>query len=211
MTSVLLAGIGFGLFLAISVGPPLFAIIRYSVGFGWRAGISFVLGVALSDFLYVFIANLASDFLSGLMSHQKIIGLLGSAVFILFGLIGFLKKIKVSRHKSDDANVTSGEYRKIFFSGFALNTFNPGVIVTWITAVAAISNFSTTHRWVFFSACLGLILSIDFLKVFMAQKIRKKLTPRNIVYLNRISALCIVGIGIFIAIKTLFNIKTGGY
>ncbi len=211
MISALLAGLAFGLFMAVSVGPTIFAIIKYSISYGWKAGVSFVVGVSLSDSLYVALANLASGWLSELMSHEKTIGYIGSALFISIGLYGFFKKIKVTRNNRDMATVTSKDYWKIFSSGFLLNTFNPGVILTWITAVAAISTMSNAYRIIFFGTCLGLILSLDFLKVFLAQKIRTKLTPRNIVYLNRISALCIAGIGVFLFFKIAFDIKLGGF
>ena len=211
MFSAILAGLAFGLFMAVSVGPTIFAIIKYSIGYGWRAGVSFVMGVSLSDSLYVAFANLASGWLSQLMNHKHLIGLMGSSIFIMIGVYGFFKKIKVTRNTSDMAMVTSKDYWKIFSSGFLLNTFNPGVILTWITSVAAISSLSHTYRFLFFASCLGLILSLDFLKVFLAQRIRTRLTPRNIVYLNRISALCLAGIGLFLLVKFGFNIKIGGF
>ncbi|MBL7765173.1 MAG: LysE family transporter [Chitinophagaceae bacterium] len=211
MISALIAGLGFGLFMAISVGPTIFAILKYSISYGWKAGISFVIGVSISDSLYVAMANLASGWLAGLMSHEKLIGYIGSALFAIMGLHGFFKKIKVTRNIQDMAKVKNRDYWKIFASGFLMNTFNPGVIITWITAVAAISNMGPSYRVIFFAACLGLILGFDFLKVLLAQKIRKKLTPRTIVYMNRISALCILGIGVFLFLKIAFDIQIAGH
>jgi threonine/homoserine/homoserine lactone efflux protein len=202
-------GCGFGLFMAVSVGPTIFAIIKYSITYGWRAGMSFVLGVSLSDSIYVLLANMASAWLSGLMSHEKTIGYLGAVLLIIFGLYGFFKKIKVTRNRNDDAKVSSRDYFKIFASGFLMNTLNPGVIITWITAVAAISTMTAAYRLVFFITCLGIILGFDFLKVLLAQRIRRRLTPRNIIYLNRISALCLVVIGIVLFLKSMFDISFG--
>lgn len=195
--------------MAVSVGPTIFAIIKYSITYGWRAGMSFVLGVSLSDSIYVLLANMASAWLSGLMSHEKTIGYLGAVLLIIFGLYGFFKKIKVTRNRNDDAKVSSRDYFKIFASGFLMNTLNPGVIITWITAVAAISTMTAAYRLVFFITCLGIILGFDFLKVLLAQRIRRRLTPRNIIYLNRISALCLVGIGIVLFLKSMFDITFG--
>ncbi len=210
MVSALLTGLAFGLFMSVSVGPTIFAIIKYSISYGWRAGLSFVIGVSLSDSIYVFCANVASGWLNDLMSHEKLIGFIGSAVFIVLGLYGFFKKIKVTRHKGDMATVSSKKYYKIFASGFLMNTFNPGVILTWITSVAAIANMGSGYRFLFFASCLSVILGFDLLKVFLAQIIRNKLTPRNIIYLNRISALCLFGIGLFIFIVIYFDIKLAG-
>ena len=139
MISVLLAGLGLGLFMSISVGPTIFAIIKYSINYGWKAGMSFVAGVSISDILYIALANIASAWLVGLMSYADIIGYIGSGLFILMGVYGYFKKIKVTRNRNDDANVTSKDYIKISLSGFMMNTFNPGVIITWLTAVAAVS------------------------------------------------------------------------
>lgn len=200
-------GLGFGLVMAVSVGPAIFAIIKYSISYGWRAGMSFVIGISLSDTFYVLLANFASQFLAELLNHEKTIGYVGASIFIAIGLYGFFKKIKVTRNKNDNVVVSTKDYWKIFASGFLMNTFNPGVILIWITSVAAISSMSTSYRTVFFTSCLGLILGFDFLKVFLAQIIRKKLTPRNIVYLNRISALFLVGIGIFLLVISYMNVK----
>ena len=211
MTSALIAGLAFGLFMDISVGPTIFAILKYSISYGWKAGMSFVIGVSLSDIIFVILANQASGWLYGLLSHEKLIGYLGSTVFILIGLYGFFKKIKVTRNKQDMATVSNRDYWKIFSSGFVLNCFNPGVILTWITSVAAISNMTNSYRILFFGSCLSLILGFDFLKVFLAQSIRTSLTPRNIIYLNRISAICMFAIGLFLFIKIAFDIKLGGF
>jgi threonine/homoserine/homoserine lactone efflux protein len=211
MIAAIVAGVLFGLFMAISVGPTIFAILKYSISYGWKAGLSFVIGISLSDFLYVASANLASGLLSELMKHERIIGLIGAGLFITFGLYGFFKKIKVTRNKQDMATVSSKHYFKIFVSGFLMNTFNPAVIIIWITTVAATSAMSASYRLLFFGSCLGVILFFDSLKVLLSQLIRNQLTPRKIVYLNRISALCILGIGIFLMLKTIFDFKIGGF
>lgn len=214
MWGVLLSGLGLGLFLSVAVGPALFAILRYSLQFGWRAGLSFVMGISLSDILYVCLANAASGWLGGLMAHEREIGLAGAALLMGMGAYGLFKKIRVTRNRTDDANVRQRDYIKILGSGFLMNTFNPGVVLTWITAAAAVSNFRADmpgHTLVFFGSCLGLVLSFDILKVFLAQAIRRRLTPRKIVYLNRISALSIFIIGLFLLIRSLFGITLGGY
>lgn len=207
---MLLAGLGMGLFMSISVGPTIFAIIRYSLQSGWKAGISFVIGVSISDILYVSLANSASTHLAKLMQHLNAIGYAGALVFIIMGILGLVKKVKINRHANDDAKVPGKQYSRIALSGFLMNSLNPGVIITWLSAVAAIAAFNTGERFTFFTACLSLILGFDLLKVLLAQRIRKQLKARTILYLNRISALCIVGMGVFLLIKTYLGLKIGG-
>jgi threonine/homoserine/homoserine lactone efflux protein len=61
----IIKGVLVGLFMAISVGPTLFAIIKYSLNFSYKAGLAFVLGVSVSDALYVIIANIAASWHRG--------------------------------------------------------------------------------------------------------------------------------------------------
>jgi threonine/homoserine/homoserine lactone efflux protein len=76
------------LFLAISVGPTLFAIIRYSLNHSYKAGIAFVLGVSLSDIMYVAVANFAASWLEALKSYQQPVAFGGAVVLIIVGITG---------------------------------------------------------------------------------------------------------------------------
>ena len=86
-----------GLFMAISVGPTLFAVIRYSMNHSWKSGMAFVLGVSLSDILYVTLANLAAPFLEALHRYEKILAYGGGGILIAIGLHGILAKYRPQR------------------------------------------------------------------------------------------------------------------
>ncbi|RQO32144.1 hypothetical protein DBR32_00590 [Taibaiella sp. KBW10] len=196
--------------MAISVGPTLFAIIRYSIHHSYRAGLVFVLGVSISDILYVTLANIATQWMTFLEDHQKTVGYVGGALFLIMGLNGLLKKYKPKKPNRDQKSVkiSRGAYFQIWLSGFLMNTLNPGVVLTWVGAVALIAGptVEASHKVVLFSVCLGLVLGIDFLKVFLADKIRHKLNLRKILYINRISAACILILGLILLIKTYFDL-----
>lgn len=211
MDNAILIGISFGLFMAISVGPTIFAILKYSISYGHRAGICYVLGVSLSDALYVFLANFASSFLAKASDYEKVIGTVGAIIFIVMGIFGMFRKIKIQRNSTTIVPIGFFGLLQIGLSGFLMNSFNPGVILTWITMVAAVASQTISYRMVVFGTCLGLILAIDFLKIFMANKVRRLLTPRNIVYLTRISALCLLGVGVFLFVKFFFEVKVGNF
>jgi hypothetical protein len=51
----------------------------------------------------------------------------------------------------------------------------------------------------------------DFLKVFAANKVRQFLTPRTIIRLNRISAVCLYAIGVFLVIKFAMLVPVKGH
>lgn len=206
LMDAVIKGVLLGLFMAVSVGPTLFAVIRYSLNHHYKAGLAFVLGVSISDIMYVTVANVASHWLEALSEYKNQIGIAGAIILMIVGGAGILKKYQPTRPSSEPTIITGGHYIRIWFSGFIINTINPGVIITWLAAVTATATGATTaYRILLFGTCLGLILSIDFLKVFLADVIRKKLTPRRLMYLQKTSAVCLLLIGIALLLETLFG------
>src|SRR5690554_176815 len=130
-SEAVISGFLLGIFIALSVGPTLFAIIQYSMHHTYKAGIAFILGVSLSDILYVTLANIATSFLIFLEDHQDIIGYIGAALFISIGLYGLLKKFKPKRpvRKGEKRVISKSTYLKIFSSGFLMNVLNPAVAI----------------------------------------------------------------------------------
>ena len=202
-------GLLLGMFMAISVGPTLFAVIRYSMNHSWKSGVAFILGVSLSDIMYVTLANLAAPFLEAVHRYERVLAYGGGGILVAVGLTGLLSKYKPKRPSQKLTTVGGGHYFRIFGSGFLINTINPGVIINWLTAVTIIATHGTTYRLVFFSSCLGLVLGIDFLKVLLADSIRKRLTLRIVMYLNRISAGILFAFGALIIILTLLHVEFG--
>lgn len=195
-TSAVIGGLLLGLFMAISVGPTLFAVLRYSLNHSYRAGIAFVLGVSISDIIYVTIANVATPWLQWLHQYERPLFFCFSALLIGVGLLGLLKKYTPTRPSAKVLSVSNAQYFRIWLNGFLINTLNPALIIQWIGAATSMAKQPTGFRVVFFSCCLGLVLGIDVLKVLLADKIRQKLTIRRVMYLQRISAGCILAFGI---------------
>lgn len=199
LSGAVLGGLTLGLFMAISVGPTLFAVIRYSLNHSYRAGLAFVLGVSLSDIAYVVLANLATPWLEALHQYEKPMAYAGGALLALLGLLGLVRKSQPVTAGSDTpVALTNGHYARIFSSGFLINTVNPGVVVNWLGAVTVIAKQGVGFRTVFFAVCLGLVLGIDFGKVFLADRLRRWLTPAHVRMLQKVSALCLFGAGLFL-------------
>lgn len=198
-SEIVVSGLLLGLFIAISVGPTLFAVIRYSMHHTYKAGVVFVIGVSMSDLLYVTLANIATTWLEFLGKHQKIIGIIGSLLFIGMGLALFLKKYKPKRPPREGAMaIATSTYFKIWLSGFLMNTLNPAVVILWMGSAVKVATYTMTERGLFFGVCLGVVLVIDLCKVFLAEKIRSWLTLRKIMYLNKISAAFIFIFGVIL-------------
>lgn len=200
-------GILIGLFMAISVGPTLFAVIKYSLNYSYKAGLAFVLGVSASDILYVTLANLAADWLEFLKPYEKYIAFGGAGALMFMGITGFVKKHTPRASATEPVVISGGKYLKIWISGLVVNTLNPGALITWLGAVTLIADTSLFYRIILFTTCLAIILSVDFSKVFLAEKIKKFLTAKRMVYVQKFSAVCLFLIGLALGISTFFNVQ----
>jgi threonine/homoserine/homoserine lactone efflux protein len=204
--SAMLNGLLFGLFLAISVGPTLFALMKYSLHYSYKAGIAFVIGVSVSDIIYVMIANAATSVLQILKTFEKPLAIALSIIIIVAGLAGlFSKKKPIEVDLMGNVKIRKRDTFKIFVSGFLINTLNPAVAINWLGAAAVITNKNISYKLIFFISCLGLIISIDLLKVFLAGKIKSSLTPKKIIQIQHISSLISVIIGSGILIISIFG------
>jgi threonine/homoserine/homoserine lactone efflux protein len=207
ISSALLGGLLLGFFMAISVGPTLFAILRYSLNHSYKAGLAFVFGVSISDLLFVSIANIATPILEWFHHYSKLLSYCAAILLIIVGAVGFIKKHKPKKPKIGLISVSRSQYFRIWLTGFLINTINPALALQWILAATGLAKENTIIRITFFGSCLALVLSIDLLKVYLADAIRRKLTLRRIMYLQRISALCILIFGVVLLALTILHIE----
>lgn len=206
MIPAIVAGLGLGVFLSVSVGPVIFAIIKYSISNGFRAGISFALGVSFSDIMFVLLGNLATAFISNLGAYTNIIGIVGGIMLITMGIYGLLfKEVKITTGDERPEMFSTRAYARIWLGGYLMNTLNPGVIIFWLGVCVAQAPTSVTHRVIMYSVCLAFVLSADILKVFVADKIRHKLTLTNVIWLNRIAGVCMIVFGLVLLYQVMFG------
>ena len=196
MFEAILKGLTLGLLLSISVGPVIFSIIKQSLNNGHRGGIAFILGVSASDIALVLVSNVFTQMFGYLVKHKNFIGIAGSVFLISMGIYFlFFKKIKVDDSGMQLLQLSKGDYVKTFLSGFFMNLLNPAVFLFWLTTSTTLITLTTENRIIAFVTCLAFVLATDLLKVILAQKIRKKLTPHNIQILSRINGLVLFGFG----------------
>lgn len=207
LIDAIVKGVLLGLFMAISVGPTLFAVIKYSLNLSHKAGLAFVLGVSFSDIMYVTVANLAAGWLRFLETYERQIAFGGAIALMVMGVYSFLKKPKERTATNVPITITGGHYFRIWLSGFLVNTLNPGALITWLGAVTITATASGSYRFLLFGTCLSIILLLDFSKVFLAAKIKNMLTPARIALLHKISAACLFFIGLALFASTLFNVQ----
>jgi threonine/homoserine/homoserine lactone efflux protein len=207
LTASILKGLGLGFFLALSVGPVIFTIIKQSINNGIKGGLSFVAGVWLSDILLVFLSNFFSEMVSYLLKYKTAIAVVGSLFLLIMGVYYiFFKKVQLSEDSDILKKFSTSDFTKIAFSGFLINTLNPGVIIFWlINATAFAATNTLTERIIIFSVCLIVNIIADLIKIMTAEKIRERLTPRHIVLINKISGSILVLFGVVLLLNVFFS------
>ena len=205
----IIKGLGLGLLLVISVGPVIFTIIKQSINNGKEGGFSFVAGVWASDFVWVVLSNLFSEFVTTLLDFKQTIGVAGSALLISMGVFYlFFKKVHLHPQDISLPPLQRSDHAKIALQGFLVNTLNPGVMIFWLTSVTAIALLHTTkERIIIFGTCLALNMAADVGKVVLAGKLRSKLTIHNIRLINRLSGFILLCFGTALLIGVLFFMK----
>ncbi|HUM97077.1 MAG TPA: LysE family transporter [Chitinophagaceae bacterium] len=205
MIEAIIKGLTLGLVLSISVGPVLFTIIKQSLNNGHKGGLAFVFGVSASDISMVLLVNLFTELFAELKEHKNVVGIVGCIFLVVMGLYYlFFKKIKVDEQGNQVMRMRKRDFAKVFLSGYFMNTLNPSVFIFWIYASTAVINHSLEKRVVAFVTCLAWMLGTDILKVFLAGKIRNRLTPHNIHILNRINGFILIIFGIALIWGLLF-------
>lgn len=199
MVDAFLKGLAISLLLIFSVGPVIFTIIKQSINHGRRGGFSFIVGVWISDLVWVVLSNGFSEAIKTLLHFKIPIGIAGCVFLIGMGIyFAFIKKIE-PRKKIEPVEIAGDvitptgkktNYFAIMSSGFIINTLNPAVISFWVVMAASLASvYSFYDRIIIFSTCLGVTMLTDIGKVLGAGYIGKKLSDRVILIINRVSGV----------------------
>jgi threonine/homoserine/homoserine lactone efflux protein len=212
MVDAVIKGLTLGLLLAISVGPIVFTVIKQSINNGLKGGLAFITGIFLSDVFLVVCCNFFTQFFKMLSNYDVQLGIAGSSLLIVVGVYFlFFKKVKVSETGDQLVLFRKRDYAKLFFAGGILNLLNPGIIVFWFVWATAYISYSLDYRMVIFGTALLIALAADIAKVMLADKIRKKLTPKNIHRINQINGIILIGFGIVLMWGLIMYGKSGGH
>jgi threonine/homoserine/homoserine lactone efflux protein len=213
MFESIVKGLVLGLLLGISVGPVIFSILKQSLNNGHRGGYAFIAGVSASDVMIVLICNMFTHLFNTAMAHEIIIGIAGSGLLVALGIYNFFfRKVQTAENGMLMINnLRKRDLAGIFFSGFFMNTLNPGSFLFWFAATASITADSKLmehpdqYRFIVFLTALLFNLASDTTKVLLANKIRLKLTPHNVHLINRISGIVLIVFGIAIVVSILIR------
>ena len=199
----ILTAIPLGVFLAFLLGPVFFVLLETAAIKGFRAAISFDIGVIFADIVFVFIAYLSTNKLLNSIKDDPALFIFGGGLLVTYGLIQFIQTKKSLQHEEvpEIQKLNKRDYLGLAAKGFLLNFINIGVLGFWLGLVIVFvpqMEMETNRIIVFFSSVLGTYLLLDVLKILLAKKVNRKLTPNRIYIMKRAISILLVIFGIFL-------------
>ena len=194
-----------GICASAPIGPIAIFVIQKSLAYGHRAGFITGLGSVLADTIFatisIFALAIAQNFIN---QHEKLILLIGG---VIVGILGTMMMMSNPfRHIQKDEKKKTFSV-KDFFQSLLMGLTNPGAIVVMFT-LFAFFNVATPHDLrvapVLLSVSAGAAAYwLGFSWVF--SHIRKGLKLNTLIWINRISGIIVLIIGIALAADGLFQ------
>lgn len=204
-------GLLLGLPIVLVSFTTMFAILQTSVNKGFYSGMQFAIGISLSDILLMCLCYFGLIQYIQSRTSQIIIGFVGSAFILFYGIYIFRKKEVDPPKKRKEIKLKinwTGVFSEIG-KGFVLNFFNPLLWIMWITIISSGTAGKTKPEAIFMIIGIAVIIfSADLLKAFFANRLTNFLSPKVLLIINKIAgiALIICAIILFIRTCTVFNL-----
>ena len=189
------------------LGPIFFALSQIAIERGFRAGMTFNLGVWLSDCIYIVIVYLGVVQFASLPNFRLAMGIIGGLILIGFGAV------LVFKHKEGHFGEKSSlkDYGNYFLKGVTINTVNPFVLFLWIyvSGIMIERSMELPQRVLYFASILGTVIFFDILKTMLAKKVREYLKHHHLHWVRRIAGLGLIFFGIYIMVRMFFMSELG--
>ena len=190
MINDILSGIPWGIFLSFMIGPVFFILLETSIVKGFRAALTFDLGVVLADIIFITIAYIGSYRLITSIKDNTALFMFGGIVMLAYGVISYIglhKEKKVDTHKIDN-EIIRKDYLGLFIKGFFLNIINIGVLGFWLAIIISVGpklEMQMSRMITFFITVIITYLLVDSVKIVLAKQLKSKMTPTNILKIKK--------------------------
>lgn len=199
----ILAAIPLGFFLAFLLGPVFFVLLETAAIKGFRAALSFDLGVISADIIFLLIAYLSTTKLLNRIKDDPALFVFGGGILVTYGIIQFIQTKRVLQHEEvpEIQKLNKRDYLGLAAKGFLLNFINIGVLGFWLGLIIVFGpklEMENNRIMVFFGSVLGTYLVVDIFKVLAAKRLNRKLTPNRIYNVKKGISVVLIVFGVFL-------------
>ena len=209
MINDILSGIPWGIFLSFMIGPVFFILLETSIVKGFRAALTFDLGVVLADIIFITIAYIGSYRLITSIKDNSALFMFGGIVMLAYGVISYIglhKEKKVDTHKIDN-EIIRKDYLGLFIKGFFLNIINIGVLGFWLAIIISVGpklEMQMSRMITFFTTVIITYLLVDSVKIVLAKQLKSKMTPTNILKIKKGISIVLMIFGVVLITQGWF-------
>ena len=209
MINDILSGIPWGIFLSFMIGPVFFILLETSIVKGFRAALTFDLGVVLADIIFITIAYIGSYRLITSIKDNTALFMFGGIVMLAYGVISYIglhKEKKVDTHKIDN-EIIRKDYLGLFIKGFFLNIINIGVLGFWLAIIISVGpklEMQMSRMITFFTTVIITYLLVDSVKIVLAKQLKSKMTPTNILKIKKGISIVLMIFGVVLITQGWF-------
>ena len=209
MINDILSGIPWGIFLSFMIGPVFFILLETSIVKGFRAALTFDLGVVLADIIFITIAYLGSYRLITSIKDNSALFMFGGIVMLAYGVISYIglhKEKKVDTHKIDN-EIIRKDYLGLFIKGFFLNIINIAVLGFWLAIIISVGpklEMQMPRMLTFFTTVIITYLLVDSVKIVLAKQLKSKMTPTNILKIKKGISIVLMIFGVVLITQGWF-------
>ena len=209
MINDILSGIPWGIFLSFMIGPVFFILLETSIVKGFRAALTFDLGVVLADIIFITIAYIGSYRLITSIKDNTALFMFGGIVMLAYGVISYIglhKEKKVDTHKIDN-EIIRKDYLGLFIKGFFLNIINIGVLGFWLAIIISVGpklEMQMPRMITFFVTVIITYLLVDSIKIVLAKQLKSKMTPTNILKIKKGISIVLMIFGVVLITQGWF-------
>lgn len=197
------AAIPLGFLLSFMIGPVFFVLLETSALKGFRAALSFNIGVIIADTLFILVAYFSSYQLLENLSNQPGLYVFGGVILLVYGISTFFRKTLDTGSK-ETIKITGSDYFGLLIKGFLLNFINIGVLMFWLGVIIivgpSLDNEPPRIR-LFFGSMLAAYFITDLFKIVLAKQLKRKLTTARIRNLKKGIGLILVICGVVLIVK----------
>jgi len=210
MIEDILTAIPLGFLLSFMIGPVFFVLLETSVVKGFRAALSFDIGVIIADVVFILIAYFSSYRLITAIKDDPALFIFGGLVMLTYGIISLVKHKKHKKKNIDPEDpvvLAQNNYLTLAIKGFFLNFINIGVLGFWLAIIITFGpqlELKPSRMLTFFTSVIISYLIVDIFKILLAKQLRRYLNPENILKIKKGISIVLIIFGVVLLGQGLF-------
>ncbi len=198
--------LGFTLAFFFGFGPAFFALIQTGIHRGFFKGFLLAIGVFLNDLFVVTVSIFGAHTIMNNVQSHRWLGIIGGIILIVVGIVTYGHKVEIDTETSEIVPKNEPHFTVYIIKGFLLNIANPFVWLFWPTVVLGVAApfmDTTADIILFFAGTLSVVFLSDVTKVYLASKIKRFITDKFLIKINKIAGVALVIFGIILIARSL--------